>query len=634
MTEEQTNIFSDEIDNLLKLETISDKNKLLDLYNSIKDEINDEYRLDILKKFLNDEAINEELLDLLVKDLGFNFSDLILCVAEEYKNSFFLKKLDLFKRYIPYLHVMQLNEILIKSIKYNIDKDFNEYLVNCGADINILKNKVKYNVKFYKKYPNMFRKKTSRSCGRDRVLIKYLLDELGHPEEKLKNLIHVTGSNGKGSTCNFLKYLLEENGYKVNVYTNPSVISYRENYYIAGECIKDEETDKYLDTIKEAYDKVILRDDYKKAVEEANDLDSIHGKNINSSEYDGVLGWCFDIVMMILAFGDSGADFSIIEVRNGGLNDLTNVFSENETIATILTFIQYGIGSNDGTMPLYDENNKPIYSNKATAYHKAKLGRKNIPMIIANQTEDVLREIRRVAKEEVQTYIVEYGREWFIEEENEDSFVFKGFGKKISLNKSKTLFESFQTKNIATALATLYKLQEQSKLVINDDLIQQSIDNTKVIGRPHKILNGNYIEYFNNKNLEIIAGFVKFNESGVDNIMDSMESNNSFNYIIYTSNAPKIMKKDIVFFKKLKNLPNNNCKLVIYRKNDEVFEYIKEQAEINEIDFIVKNRLSSALKYVKEQMENDKKNAKMKLFILCDSMLKYDSDIEYLNGEI
>ena len=68
---------------------------------------------------------------------------------------------------------------------------------------------------------------------------------------------------------------------------------------------------------------------------------------------------------------------------------------------------------------LYTMNNKPVYSNKATAYHKAKLGRKNIPMIIANQTDDVLEEIRRVAEDEVGTYTVEYGREWFIEDENE-----------------------------------------------------------------------------------------------------------------------------------------------------------------------------------------------------------------------
>ncbi len=634
MIKEQTDVFFEKIKDLSILEKIDNREELINLYNSIKNEIDDEHKLHFMDIVINNRKnyINKELLDFFIKELNFDFGDLILYIAEVYKNEFFLKKLDFFKEYIQKLDKMQLNELLIKSNKYNISNDFNKYLIDCGANPNILNNK-KYSVQFYKTCPKIFRKKTSRSCGRDRVLIKYLLDELGHPEKNVKNLIHVTGSNGKGSTCNFLKYILEENGYKVNVYTNPSVISYRENYYINGKYIEDEQTDKYLNIIKETYDRVILRDDYLKAVEEADNLDLLHGRSIHSEDFDGVLIWCFDIVMMILAFSKSNADFSIIEVRNGGLNDLTNVFSENETIATILTFTQYGIGSNDGTMPLYDENNKPTYSNKATAYHKVKLGRKNIPMIIANQTDDVLEEIRRVAKDEVGTYTVEYGREWFIEDENEDNFVFSGFSKKIKLNKSKTLFESFQTKNIAVALATLYKLQEQGKLVINDNLIQNAIDNTKIIARPRRVLEGNYIEYFDNKNLEIIIGFIKLNESGTDNIIDSLTSDDKYNYIIYTSNAQKIMKHDIVFFKKLKDISSNNYKLIIYRKDKEVFEYIQKCVKKNDIDFIKKEYLSSALKYIKVDLKNNK-NKQIRLLVLCDSMLKYDENIEYLNCEV
>ncbi len=634
MIKEQTDIFFEKIKGLSILKKIDSKEELINLYNSIKNEIDDEHKLHFMDIIINNRKnyINKELLDFFIKELNFDFGDLILYIAEVYKNEFFLKKLDFFKEYIQKLDKMQLNELLIKSNKYNISNDFNKYLIDCGANPNILNNK-KYSVQFYKTCPKIFRKKTSRSCGRDRVLIKYLLDELGHPEKNVKNLIHVTGSNGKGSTCNFLKYILEENGYKVNVYTNPSVISYRENYYINGKYIEDEQTDKYLNIIKETYDRVILRDDYLKAVEEADNLDLLHGRSIHSEDFDGVLIWCFDIVMMILAFSESNADFSIIEVRNGGLNDLTNVFSENETIATILTFIQYGIGSNDGTMPLYDENNKPVYSNKATAYHKAKLGRKNIPMIIANQTDDVLEEIRRVAEDEVGTYTVEYGREWFIEDENEDNFVFSGFSKKIKLNKSKALFESFQTKNIAVALATLYKLQEQGKLVINDNLIQNAIDNTKIIARPRRVLEGNYIEYFDNKNLEIITGFIKLNESGTDNIIDSLTSDDKYNYIIYTSNAQKIMKHDIVFFKKLKDISSNNYKLIIYRKDKEVFEYIQKCVKKNDIDFIKKEYLSSALKYIKVDLKNNK-NKQIRLLVLCDSMLKYDENIEYLNCKV
>ncbi len=635
MIEKQIDFFFKKIKNLSILKKIKNKEELINLYNLIKNDITDEFRLFFMDTVINNKKdyINKELLDFFIKELNFNFGDLILYVFDTFENEFIYKNLDVFKEYISTLDKIQLNELLIESKKNNFDEEFNNFLVKCGADLDILNIKVKYSVQFYKKHTKLFREKTSRSCTRDRVLIEYLLDELGHPERKIKNLIHITGSNGKGSTCNFLKYILEENGYKVNVYTNPFVVTYRENYYICGEYIKDSDANDYLYFIKKAYDKVVLRDDYKKAVKEADKLDLFYGKDINSNNYDGILKWCFEIVMMILAFSNNKADFSIIEVRNGGLNDLTNVFSQSETIATILTFIQYGIGSNDGTMPLYDENNKPIYSNKATAYHKAKLGKKNIPIIVANQTNDVLEEIRRVARDEIGTYTVEYGREWFIKDENDDSFIFEGFNKKIKLNKSKTIFESFQTKNIAVALATLYKLQEQGKLVIDDNLIQNGINNTKVIGRPHRVLSGNYVEYFNNKNLEIITGFIKLNESGVDNIINSIKTNDKYNYIIYTSNATKIIKHDILFFEKLRYISNNNYKLIIYRKDFDVFEHIERCIEKNNISFIEKEYLSSALKYVKEDLKN-KQNKQVRLFVLCDSMVSYDKNIEYLNGKI
>lgn len=628
------------------------RNNIVDIFNKpIKDYINDEDKLFILDYLINNKnnnglsLDNEILFDTLISELNFNVGDIILYTLDRNSNRYFLNKLNFFKKYISMLDKIQLNELLVKSIRYGTSEELNEYLVSLGADRGILSKRIKNNTTNEDKFSKLFREKSSKSCSRDRVLIKYLLKELGHPEKKIKNVIHITGSNGKGSTCHFLKYILEANGYSVNVYTNPSVVHYSENYYVAGKNITDEKYDSLMLKVKEAYDRVILNDEYKKSVKIADENDLKHGKDIHNPQYDNVLIWSFVVVIMILAFSESNADFSIIEVRNGGLNDVTNVFSENEVIATVLTYIQYGIGSNDGTMPIYNENGKAEYSNRATAYHKAMLGRKNRPMILANQTLDVLEEIRRVAKEEVKSYTVEYGREWFIKNETKNSFVFSGFCKKLKINKSKTLLGNFQTKNIATALATLYTLQQQGKVKINDELIQQGVDKTKIAGRLAKITKGNYVDYFDDKRIEIITGFIKFNKGGVDDFIDlftGSSKGDNYTYIIYTANAKKVLKDDIFLFEKLKSMDDKKFKLVIYKKDKEVFEYIKEQLKKNNLDYTLKINLSSALKYVKEDIGNkfgckDKRNAdknsnkKIKLFIVCDAMTKFDSNIDYMS---
>ncbi|MEK9827203.1 MAG: bifunctional folylpolyglutamate synthase/dihydrofolate synthase, partial [Rhodospirillales bacterium] len=58
--------------------------------------------------------------------------------------------------------------------------------------------------------------------------IERLLRDLGYPHLELPNVIHVAGTNGKGSTCAFLRALLNEAGYSVNVYTSPHLVSFTE----------------------------------------------------------------------------------------------------------------------------------------------------------------------------------------------------------------------------------------------------------------------------------------------------------------------------------------------------------------------------------------------------------------------
>src|SRR3990167_1084727 len=75
--------------------------------------------------------------------------------------------------------------------------------------------------------------------------IERLLAALGHPERKLPPVIHVGGTNGKGSTIAFMRAILEAAGQRVHVYTSPHLVSFNERFRIGalgeGHLVSDDE---------------------------------------------------------------------------------------------------------------------------------------------------------------------------------------------------------------------------------------------------------------------------------------------------------------------------------------------------------------------------------------------------------
>ncbi len=71
--------------------------------------------------------------------------------------------------------------------------------------------------------------------------VERLLGILGHPERRIPPVIHVAGTNGKGSVCAFLRAMLEGSGYSVHVYTSPHLVHFHERIRIAGRLISEEE---------------------------------------------------------------------------------------------------------------------------------------------------------------------------------------------------------------------------------------------------------------------------------------------------------------------------------------------------------------------------------------------------------
>ena len=126
--------------------------------------------------------------------------------------------------------------------------------------------------------------------------VKRLLGALGHPERRLPPVIHVAGTNGKGSTVAYLRAIGEAAGLRVHAFTSPHLVRFAERIRVAGELIGEEALTELLEQ-----------------VETAN-----AGEPITFFEITAAAA--------LKAFADTPADLCVVEVGLGGRYDATNVF--------------------------------------------------------------------------------------------------------------------------------------------------------------------------------------------------------------------------------------------------------------------------------------------------------------------
>lgn len=128
--------------------------------------------------------------------------------------------------------------------------------------------------------------------------IATLLDRIGNPHRALPPVFHVAGTNGKGSTCAFLRAALEADGKSVHVFTSPHLVRFNERIRLSGKLIGDDALAHYLSRV----------------------LDVAEG--IGASFFEVTTAAAF------LAFSEHPADACIVEVGLGGRLDATNVIEK------------------------------------------------------------------------------------------------------------------------------------------------------------------------------------------------------------------------------------------------------------------------------------------------------------------
>jgi dihydrofolate synthase/folylpolyglutamate synthase len=181
-----------------------------------------------------------------------------------------------------------------------------------------------------------------------------IMAKLGHPERKLPPVIHVAGTNGKGSTVATLKSILQAAGLRVHTYTSPHLVRFHERITLGGRLIE------------EAYLSALLEE-----CEAANGSDAITFFEITTAA-------------AFLAFSREPADYLVLEVGLGGRLDATNV-AENIALSVITTI---------------DYDHQQYLGDTLTliAGEKAGILKRGVPAVVGAQPDEARDEIERVAR--------------------------------------------------------------------------------------------------------------------------------------------------------------------------------------------------------------------------------------------
>ena len=200
-----------------------------------------------------------------------------------------------------------------------------------------------------------------------------LLDVLGNPQDALPPVIHIAGTNGKGSTLAMLRAGLEAAGKRVHAYTSPHLARFHERIRLAGELISEPDLIAVLD---ECY-----------------------------ATNDGADITYFEITTCaaLLAMSRTPADFTLLEVGLGGRLDATNVIPD--PLLTIIT-------------PISVDHEQYLGNTLAKiAAEKAGILKRRVPCVVGPQPDAAMDVIESTARK-LGAPLIAYGQNWHVYEEH------------------------------------------------------------------------------------------------------------------------------------------------------------------------------------------------------------------------
>ncbi|MFV0949072.1 MULTISPECIES: bifunctional folylpolyglutamate synthase/dihydrofolate synthase [unclassified Wolbachia] len=276
--------------------------------------------------------------------------------------------------------------------------------------------------------------------------IKSFLNKLGNPEKKIPPIIHIAGTNGKGSTLSFIRYIMQAAGYKVHTYTSPHLVNFNERIVVAGNDIDDSELHNSLEECRIA------------VAEQPITL------------FEAATTAAF------LAFSRHKADITLVEVGLGGRLDATNVI--DNPILTIITSIALD----------HTEYLGPTV--ETIAGEKAGIMKPNVPCVIAPQEKSIMNTLEQHAINK-KSPLYRGGFEWNCEKQN-NRIVFQSTIQSIEFSLP-SLKGDHQIINAGNAIAACSILSGKYGFNIGEEDIASGLQRTYWPARLESIKEGNLI---------------------------------------------------------------------------------------------------------------------------------------------
>ena len=307
--------------------------------------------------------------------------------------------------------------------------------------------------------------------GLDRM--EELLRRLGNPQDDLK-VIHVAGTNGKGSVSKYLEEGLSACGYKMGLYTSPYIETFNERIRYDGADISDEDLEYYGQKVVSAAEAMV-----------ADGLDS-------PTEFEVVTAIAF------LYFADRQAAITILEVGLGGIGDSTNVVKS--PLASVITSISYDHMAQLGS------------SLAEIAVNKAGIIKTGCPVIANVPQRDAAKIIARKAYAMGSRLYDISGIRAAVSDETP-------FSQKVSMELYEKSYSDVeismvgrhQAENLKTALATLEILRKSGAVKLDREALYEGLKRARQPGR---------FEVISEDPLVIIDG--AHNEAGVQALQETM----------------------------------------------------------------------------------------------------------------
>ncbi|WP_297214895.1 folylpolyglutamate synthase/dihydrofolate synthase family protein [Thermoplasma sp.] len=271
----------------------------------------------------------------------------------------------------------------------------------------------------------------------DLDVMRGFAEMIGHPENKFKSF-HITGSNGKGSTSEFIYSILRRR-YSSGLYTSPHLIKFNERIIVNDEMIPDAYIDAFVDK-------------YRQMIE---DLARI---NRNPTFFE------VTTMMAFQYFSDMNAEYASVEVGLGGRLDATNIVTPLVSVIT-----QVG----------YEHADKLGCSLTSIAYEKGGIIKNGRPIVLQDQKPEVVKTIRSIAQVRNSRLIMLDPQKIRNLSLSEDGTVFDFEGLNGDYHLETSLIGEYQALNAATAVLAI----EASNVDVNKNEIEEGIKNARWPGR-------------------------------------------------------------------------------------------------------------------------------------------------------